>query len=108
MPVKPRWMSHLKITKVIGGPQANYTVVIDLAGTAHVFGRVPFFGMENPTPRNRWHVVSCTEPLHVPGPNGGKWEGGAVGEAHFLLFSGSHVYGTGDNRASPLGIVCLL
>ncbi|BEI96596.1 hypothetical protein CcaverHIS631_0201850 [Cutaneotrichosporon cavernicola] len=104
IPVKPRWMSHLKITQVIGGPQANYTILIDLAGTAHIFGRVPFFKMENPTPRNRVHVVSCERPLHVPGPNGRKWDGGAVGDSHFFLFSGSELYGAGDNRASPLGV----
>ncbi|GMK56346.1 hypothetical protein CspeluHIS016_0301860 [Cutaneotrichosporon spelunceum] len=104
LPVKPRWMSHLKITQVIGGPLANYSIAIDLAGTAHVFGRVPFFKMENPAWRNRVHVVSCERPLHVAGPDGEKWEGGAVGDAHFLLFSSSGLYGAGDNRASPLGI----
>lgn len=104
MPVKPRWISHLSITKVIGGATANYTIAIDRAGTAHIFGRIPYFGVKDP--RQKWNVVSCDEPLHVPPPpGGGKWDGGAVGAGHFLLFSGSAVYGAGDNRANALGVV---
>lgn len=85
---------------------ANYSIAIDLAGTAHVFGRLPFMGLKDGSLKfKRWNTVSCDEPLHVPGPAGSKWEGGAVAARHFLLFSGGKVYGAGDNRANALGVV---
>ncbi|ORY33394.1 regulator of chromosome condensation 1/beta-lactamase-inhibitor protein II [Naematelia encephala] len=93
-----RSLVNIKCTKLITGPAANYAIVIDIFGSAHIFGKSPLGLFSELSP----HRVTCAS---VGLPKGAKWIAGAAARSHCLLVDDQGgVWGAGNNAVGQLGL----